>query len=58
MIKIKSEKTEIETGVIEKVRCPVCGRMIFDLRYAKGIFMLRSKCPKCKSYINVDITGA
>ena len=57
MIKIKSEATPIETEIKEKVRCPLCRRMLFDVRFAKGILMLKVKCTKCKSYIDVDITG-
>lgn len=57
MIKTKSEASSIETEVIEKVKCPCCGKMLFDIRYAKGILMLRTKCTRCKSYIDVDITG-
>ena len=57
MIKVHTDISDIEVMIKEKVRCPVCGKMMFDLRHAKGIIMLRVKCPRCKSYINVDVAG-
>ncbi len=57
MIKVKTETSDIETETVKEARCPVCGCLLMDVRFVKGALIVRVKCPRCKSYVNVDIVG-
>lgn len=58
MLKIKAEPVyRLEGLVIKDVRCPSCGRKLSEVTYARGVLLLRTKCPKCKTFINIDIAG-
>lgn len=57
MIKVRAERTDVETVSVDKARCPICDKMLFGIEYVKGVTMLRAKCPRCKNYINIDLTG-
>lgn len=58
MLKIRAsiddENPEIRTKMVE---CPVCNKKMADVQYLSGIAMLRIKCPRCKHYIKINITG-
>lgn len=51
---INFDETEIK-GIM--AICPVCGQKIGEIRYLKGIVMLRVKCRRCKHYIDINATG-
>lgn len=58
MLKVKTEPVwELEKATVENVRCPACGRKLSEITYARGILLLRIKCPKCKTFVNIDIAG-
>ena len=61
MIKIHTEINFDETEIKEikgiMAICPVCGQKIGEIRYLKGIVMLRAKCRRCKHYIGINATG-
>lgn len=59
MLKIKAEPVcELEKATVKDVRCPSCGRKLSEVTYARGVLLLRIKCPKCKTFVNIDIAGA
>ena len=58
MLKIRTEAVEpIEIIHKQDVRCPSCGRKLSEVSYVKGVVLLRIKCPKCRTFVNIDITG-
>ena len=58
MLKVRAEAVEpFEIERKEDVRCPACGRKLSEVSYVRGVAMLRIKCPKCRTYVNIDITG-
>ena len=58
MLKVKTEPAwELEAVKAKDVRCPACGRKLSEVTYARGVVLLRVKCPKCKTFVNVDVSG-
>lgn len=59
MIKFKAERDVSQAESCDKmVHCPECGQKLTDIKYVNGAIMLRIKCRRCKTYINVDVVGA
>lgn len=58
MIKVSADKDADQGEIYNKiVLCPICGQKLTDISYVNGVVILRVKCRRCKSYINVDIVG-
>lgn len=55
---ISADKDADQREIYNKiVLCPICGQKLTDISYLNGVVILRVKCRRCKSYINVDIVG-
>lgn len=59
MFKIKSVVCEndcvVDSG--RTVMCPSCKKRLFNVEFAKGAFIVRMKCPRCKNFIDIQATG-
>lgn len=59
MIRIKSVVCDSDCVVdqVKTVVCPSCKKRLFNVEFAKGAFIVKMKCPRCKSYIDIQATG-
>lgn len=58
MLKVRASESYSQDDFATKlVTCPHCGQKLGDIRYLKGVLILRVKCRRCKKYIDVEAVG-
>ena len=57
MLKVCTTKSVPDGGFEGKARCPHCGKMLFGIKYINGASILQLRCPRCKSYVDIDLSG-
>lgn len=58
MIKIEANKDDNQGSEgTNFVRCPSCRQVLVDIKKFKGYGLVRSKCRRCGTYVNIEIVG-